>query len=223
MSESKGAMSIAEGNYNYRADVNLVLDGGQKIKQYVLRTTLDSLGVWKAKYSKNASPFKEMINSVAKEAAIIDKEVWVFAIDATQPADIFIAVSIAKNYFKVSAKDIIGDVYVKNLNTEQESEMEGQRQARVQANKKLYANVSSALVEAAKRLGVSGSINFWIFSNNMNPKIPKQDLHDALLKDGSASSVTTDDKTKHIFFVGSNDGLDVQKFKTNLHLATLKI
>lgn len=50
MSESQGAMSIAEGNYDYRVDVNLVLDGGQKVKKYILRTTLDSISVWKAKY-----------------------------------------------------------------------------------------------------------------------------------------------------------------------------
>ncbi len=102
-----------------------------------------------------------------------------------------------------------------------ENEME--TQARVLANKKLYSTVTTALVEAAKKLGVSGSVNFWVFSNNINPKLPKQDLHDALLKDGSASSVTTDDKTKHVFFVGSNDGMAEQKIKTNLHLATLKV
>lgn len=95
--------------------------------------------------------------------------------------------------------------------------------ARVQANKKLYSSVTAALVDAAKNLGVSGSINFRVFSNNLNPKIPKQDLHDALLKDGGASTVTTDDTTKHVFFVGSNDGMAEQKIKTNLHLATLKI
>ncbi|HVL01399.1 MAG TPA: hypothetical protein VM553_16395 [Dongiaceae bacterium] len=214
-------MSIAEGNYEYRADVNLVLDGGQRIKRYVLRTTLDSLGIWKAKYLKNASPFKEIINGVTKEAAVIDREVWVFGIDATNATDIYLAVTIAANYFKVSAKEIIGDVYTKNLNAERENEME--MKALVQANRKLYGTVSSALTDAAKRLGVTGSINFWIFSNNLNPKIPKQDLHDALLGGGSATSVTTDEKTKHVFVVGSNDGTAEQRFKTHLHLATLKV
>jgi hypothetical protein len=38
---TEGAMSIAEGNYGYRVDVNLVLDGGNKIRKNVLRTTLD--------------------------------------------------------------------------------------------------------------------------------------------------------------------------------------
>ena len=221
MNESVGAMSIAEGNYEYRVNVNLILDGGQKIKKHVLRTTLDSLSVWKSKYVKNASPFEKVINGVTKDAAIIDKEVWVFNIDATRAEDIVIAVTIAKSYFKVSAKDIIGDVYVKNLNTERENEMEAQ--AKVRANKKLYSSTSIALSEAAKKLGVSGSINLWVFSNNLNPKIPKDDLHEALLKDGTASSVTTDDKTKHVFFVGSNDGTTELKIKTNLHLATLRI
>jgi len=221
MTNPKGAMSIAEGSYDYRVDVNLVLDSGKKIKKYVLRTTLDSLSVWKSKYSKNSSAFKELINGITKDAAIIDGEVWVFSIDATNPADIFIAVSIAKNYFKVKAEDIIGDVYVKNLNAERENEME--RQALVRANKTLYSSVCQALVQAAKNLGVSGTINFWIFSNNVNPKIPKQDLHEALLTDGKATSVTTDDNSKHVFVVGSNDGTVEQKIKTNLHLATLKI
>lgn len=221
MNESIGAMAIAEGNYDYRVNVNLVLDGGQRIKKYVLRTTLDSFGVWKAKYAKNSAPFNDLINGVSKDAAIIDKEVWVFGIDATRSDDIIIAVTIAKNYFNVSAKDIIGDVYVKNLNVECENQMEAQ--ARVLANKSLYSGVSKALADAAKKLGVNGDINLWVFSNNANPKIPKQELHNALLKDGSATVVTTDDTTKHVFYVGSNDGTTELKIKTNLHLATLKI
>jgi hypothetical protein len=220
MTESKGVMTIAEGIYDYRVDVNLVLDGGRRIKKYVLRTTLISLGVWKSKYAKNVSPFEKIIGGVSKAAAVIDGEVWVFGIDATVSGDIVIAVTIAKDYFKVGAKDIIGDVYVKNLNVERDNEMEAQ--AKILGNKSLYSAVSKALVDAAKKLGISGSVNFWVFSNNMNPKIPKQDLHDAL-KGGSATSVTTDDSTKHIFFVGSNDGLEDRKIKTNLHLATLKI
>lgn len=217
----EGAMSIGEGNYDYKVDVNLVLDGGDKVRKHVLRTTLDSLGIWKSKYAKNSSPFKEYINGVSKEAAIIDNEVWVFGVDATKSVDIFTAVSIAKNYFNVSAQDIIGNVYAKNLNAERENEME--LQALVKANKRLYSNVTHALVDAAKKLGVSGTIDFWIFSNNVNPKIKKGDLHDALLTEGTASSVVTDDKTRHVFLVGSNDGLFENKFKTNLHLAKLKI
>jgi hypothetical protein len=130
-------------------------------------------------------------------------------------------VSIAKNYFRVAASDIIGNVYIKNINAERENEME--QQALVRANKKLYSSVTHALVDAARKLGVSGIINFWIFSNNVNSKIKKQDLHDTLLKEGKAESVTTDEKAKHIFMVGSNDGTTENRFKTNLHLAKLKI
>lgn len=143
-----------------------------------------------------------------------------FDIDATNSGDIFTAVSIAKRYFKVSAKELIGDVYVKNLNAERENEME--LQALVRANKTLYSKVCNALVDAARKLGVSGGVNFWIFSNNVNQKIPKEELHKALTE-GGASSVTTDDNTKHAFFVGSNDGASERKFKTNIHLAKLKI
>lgn len=62
------------------------------------------------------------------------------------------------------------------------------------------------MIEAEKRLGVLDNINFWIFSNNKNPKIPKSDLHAALLKAGNADSVKADGVTKHIFTIGSNDG-----------------
>ncbi len=220
MSTSQGAMSIAEGNYDHRADVNLVLNGGQKIKKYILRTTLDSIGVWKAKHPKNASPFADTINGMSKFAAVVDNEVWVFGIDSTNSADIVIAVTIAKRHFNVSAKEFIGEVYVKNLNAERENEMT--LEALVSANKTLYSKVCTALVDAARKLGVSGQVNFWVYSNNINQKIPKQQLHEAL-KDGGAASITTDDTTKIAFLVGSNDGKSERKFKTNLHLATLKI
>ncbi len=71
-------------------------------------------------------------------------------------------------------------------------------------------------------LGVNGVLNFWILSNIKNHKIPKQDLHEAL-KNGGASSVQSEDKINHRFKVGSNDGLRALPFKSNLHLATLKI
>lgn len=151
---------------------------------------------------------------------MVDKEVWVFDIDATSSSDIFTAVSIAKQHFQISAKELISDVYVKNLNAERENEME--LQALMRANKTLYAMVCNALVDAARKLGVGGDVNFWIFSNNVNPKIPKDQLHEAL-KEGGASSVVSDDNTRHVFMVGSNDGTSERKFKTNLHLATLKI
>lgn len=220
MSESQGAMSIAEGNFDYRVDVNLVLDGGQKVKKYILRTTLDSISVWKAKYPKNSSPFTEVIGGISKYAAVVDNEVWVFGIDSTNSSDIFTAVTIATRYFQVSAQQLIGEVYVKNLNAERENEME--LQALVRANKTLYSKVCSALVDAARKLGVSGDVNFWIFSNNVNQKIPKEQLHEALT-DGGATAITTDDTTKHVFLVGSNDGTSERKFKTHLHLAKLKI
>jgi len=58
-----------------------------------------------------------------------------------------------------------------------------------------------------------------VFSSNLNHKIPKDDLHDAL-KIGGASGVKTDDHVYDIWS-GSNDGIRQQRFKTNLHLATI--
>lgn len=122
--------------------MNLIHDGGSNIKKNVLRASLDSLGVWKAKFAKNAAPFKERIGGISKEAAIIDGKVWVFSIHSTISADLFTAVSIPKNYYKVSAKDIIG-VYVKNLNAERENEME--QEALIKVHKQLYSSGTTAI------------------------------------------------------------------------------
>jgi len=220
MDMSKGAMSIAEGNHKYKTDVSLVLNGKRVGRQCVLRTSLDQLGVWKAKYVNTAmSPFEAHIKTVVKDAAIIDKEVWVFGIDSTRPQDIVLAVEIAMRYYNVRADEILSDVYVKNLNVEQENTMGSQ--AVVSANKKLYSGVCKALTEAARTLSIKGALNLWVISSNINQKIPKDDLH-VSLKSGGATSVTTDD-APHAFISGSNDGLFKAKFKTNLHLAELSI
>lgn len=155
-----------------------------------------------------------------KEAAIIDREVWVFGVDATKANDIFTSVKIGMDYSKVSANEILADVYVKNLNAEGEKSM--LHQALVDVNKKLYADVCRAIREAAKLLGCSNLLHFWVFSNNANHKIPKDELHQALKK-GGANSVVTDDDTKHAFHVGDNFGGPGPRFKTNLHLAKLNI
>lgn len=76
-------------------------------------------------------------------------------------------------------------------------------------------------MNAARILGVRSIINFWIFSNSKNPKIPQSDLHEAL-SEGGADSVQTDDTVTHKLMVGSNDGLRAQRIKTHLHLATLR-
>ena len=221
MINRQGAMAIAEGSNDYKVDCSLLLNNGSQKKDFVLRTTFDSLSVWKAKHNVPLSPFKGSEGMVTKEAALIDNEIWVFGINATSAEDVVLAVKIGMKYYKVKAKEIIGDVYVKNLNTEHEKGMGDQ--ARVNANKDLYSGVCKALIGAAKLLGVQGEINFWVLSNNKNPKIPKEELHNAL-KSGGAESTVTDDKTKHAFFVARNDGSSPGfKIKTNLHLAKLKI
>ena len=220
MNRSKGALTLAEGRYDYKVDVSIILNNGLAKKDLVVRTCLDQYSVWKAKYAKAGSPFKAFIKGTMKEAAIIDREVWVFGVDATKSNDIFTSVKIGMNYFNVSADEILGDVYVKNLNAERENAM--LRQALVDANKNLYSEVCRAIREAAKLLGCRNALNFWAFSNSANPKIPKEELHKAL-KQGGAESVVTDDETKHVFNVGDNFGGPGQRFKTHLHLAKLKV
>lgn len=220
MNDPKGALTLAEGRYDYKVDVSIILNNGRAKKDFVVRTCLDQYSVWKAKYAKGGSPFKAFIKGTIKEAAIVDREVWVFGVDATSSNDIFISVKIGMDYFKVSADAILADVYVKNLNAEDENAM--LRQALVGANKKLYTNVCQAIRDAAKLLGCHNSLNFWAFSSNVNPKIPKSELHHAL-NGGGAESVVTDDESKHVFHVGDNFGGPGQRLKTHLHLAKLKV
>jgi hypothetical protein len=220
MDAINGALTIAEGDVQYKTDVSLAFGGSRIEKRFVLRTSLDSLSVWKAKYvTTNMSPFDAKLKTIVKEAAIIDKEVWVFGIDSTKPTDIVAAIEIAKRWYKVGADKLISDVYVKNLNAEQENPMG--EQALVNANKELYSGVCAALVEAARLLGVKDTLNLWVISANVNPKIPAADLHDAL-RQGGAKSVETD-PYPHKYISGSNDGQLRRSFKTNLHLAKLSI
>jgi hypothetical protein len=134
--KAKGAMTLGEGKYDYRVDVDIIFNNGFNKKDFVLRTCLDQYSVWKAKHSKGSSPFKAFIKGAMREASIVDREVWVFGINATNTHDIVSAVNIGTNYFKVNPEDIIGDIYVKNLNTEFESGMN--HQVLVEANKSLY-------------------------------------------------------------------------------------
>lgn len=209
-------MTVAEGDVKFKTDVSLAFGGSKVDKQYVLRTSLDPLSVWKAKYVKTAvSPFAAHLKTIIKEAAIIDKEVWVFGIDSTKAQHIVTAVQTACNWYKVSPDKFLADVYVKNLNAERDTLMGNQ--ALIDANKKLYAGVSKALVEAARMLNVRGSLNLWVISSVINHKIPKDDLHDSL-KSGGANSVELD-PTPHIYTSVSNDGQTRARVNTNLHLA----
>ena len=213
-----GATTIAEGDVKYKTDASLII-GGRNERSCVLRTTLDTMDIWKSKYVKTPrSPFEAKIKTVTKEAAIIDGEVWVFNINATLPPDLVAAVEIACRFYKVKPDDIFENIYVKNLNAEREHEMAAK--ALIQANKNLYTKTCEALLTAARSLNIRKSLNFYVFSNKANFKIPHGDLRDALTK-GGAISVTTDDK-KHEYTSGSNDGKRILKMFTHLHLATLQ-
>lgn len=139
--------------------------------------------------------------------------------DGTKVNDIVSAVKIGMHCYQLAAQDLLSDVYVKNMNVEHESGFT--KADLVRANKKLYTETCEAVLEAARILGVRDMLNFWVFSNNRNPKILQSDLHDALAT-GGAESVQTDDTVTHKLMVGSNDGLRAQRIKTHLHMATLR-
>lgn len=215
----KGALSLAECRPAYKVDCTLLLQNKREKRDFILRTSLDSIAVWKTKNNTPASPYQDTIDAATKDAAIIDNEVWVFGVDATNTQDVFTAVKIGMKYHKAKATDIIGDVYVKNLNAENQQHFS--KHDLIIENKKLYSGVCGAVTGAAKLLGVQGLINFYVISSNINPKIPKEALHEAL-KSGGAETVETDENKLNIAS-GPNNGNDGIIIKQNLHLATLRV
>ncbi len=164
------------------------------------------------------SPFKDRTASVTKEASIIDKEVWVFGVNATSVQDIVNAVKLASRYYDIKPSAILNDIYAKNLNVDRENDLANE--VLIRANKDLYSSVCKALVDAAKLLGISNQLNFYVFSKSNNPKIPQPDLV-GTLKAGGASSVATDDHKPRVA-VGNNLGTCSMQQLTNFHLAKLK-
>ena len=221
MSSVKGAMTLAEGRSTFRTDVDLAFGGARDVKDFVLRTTLDDIGIWKAKHDVSISGFRVKEVSPQKWAASIEKDYWVFGIDATRADDICAAVKIGMMCYSTSAQTLLENIYVRNLNAENENSMA--RDALVRANHKLYEDTCKAITGAARMLGVQGEINFYVFSNNKNPKIPKDNLHMAL-RDGGADSVHTDEHGKYKYDVASNDGRQIfQNLISHMHLARFRI
>lgn len=217
---NSGAISFAEGRVDFRTDVSVVLNNGVRERDYVVRTCLQSLADWRSRYHNVGTPFRDRIAGTTKDAFTIGNEIWIFDIDATKADDICVAVQIGMGHYKVRAEDIIGNVYVKNLNVENEIDMVSE--ALIAANKELYMKVCRAIIEAARRLGCENTINFWVFSNSKNPKIPREHLHEAL-EEGGATEIETDEQTRHIVPVGSNDGtLSIPRYLAHIHVARLR-
>lgn len=220
MDNRKGAVTLAEGHPDYRTHANIAFGNVFLKKDYILRTTLDDMTVWKTKHRVNMAGFKDKTVSPQKWAARIEKDYWVFGVDATKPQDIVAAVKIGVISYGVRAADLLSDIYVKNLNAEDEKGYA--RDALIRDNQKLYEKVANAVVQASKLLGVQGIVNFHVFSNSVNHKIPKANLHMAL-KDAGAESVETD-SNRYTMSVGSNDGKRVfEDMVTHMHLAKFRV
>lgn len=220
MTKLKGALTIAEGHPDFKTDADIVFNNGRDKKDFILRTTCDDIGVWKSKHGVSISAFKAKGVAPQKWAAKIENDYWVFGIDATKADDIFAAVKIGMACYDAKASDLISDIYLKNLNIENDNQIGVD--VRIKANQKLYEGVCKAITQAAKLLGVQVIVNFYVFSNIKNFKIPKENLHEAL-KNGGADSVETDN-TSHKFSVGSNDGKRVfENLISHMHLAKFKI
>lgn len=221
MLKRKSALTLAEGSPSYKTDVNVVFRNERDKKDFVLRTTLDEIGIWRTKHGVAMSGFKVKGISPNKWAAVIEKEYWVFGINCTKAEDIVAAVKIGMQAYNVKAGDLLSSIYIKNLNVEHENQMTPE--VRIKENQKLYEGVCGAVIQAAKLLGVQGSIDFHVFSNKKNHKIPKENLHMAL-RNGGAETVETDEKTKYIYSVASNDGKEVfDGLISHLHLAKIKV
>ncbi len=68
-----GATALAEGGRKFKVDVDLIFNYLKTTdRKYILRTVLDDLGIWKAKYSEvNVSPQGARHENQGKEYAII--------------------------------------------------------------------------------------------------------------------------------------------------------
>lgn len=139
-----------------------------------------------------------------------------YDINSTLSSDIIAAVRIAAEWYHISPEAFMRNIYVKNLNVENEQQHRNSPGALVQANQNLYTGVGLAIKEAAIALGVSGDIDFWVMSNNVNPKIPRADLHQALRDSGAKTGVG---KRRYQYRSGSNDGTGERMLITHLHLA----
>lgn len=213
---SQGAMTLAEGSHksDFKTNACLILNGTEE-RKYILRTTFDPLSVWKSKYSAGTSPFEARINGAIREAAIIDGEIWVFGVDATVSKHIIDAVTIASQHYKIREEEILKNIYIKNMNAENEADFS--LDFLVRLNKKLYKSTAEAIREACRYFGVTDNVQVHIYSHNRNPKIPQRDLHEAL-DSGGSSHVQTDPR-RFEFTSGDNLGKASLSIKTNMHVA----
>lgn len=217
------AMTVAEGHPLYKTDVSIVLSSGKnKSKTYVLRTTLDSYKKWRLKYM-GIKAF-DISSKKPGEVKLIDKEVWVFNVDATKAEDIITAVEIAVAYYRaqgatLTAKDIMGNVYVKSLNIENEGETGLQSRGEiVKANKALYKNVALSVKAAGQHFNFTNVV-FRAFNSANNTKLSCTDLRLAMVEAGAKSAVTNNEVYRVIS--GDNDGIEPVEHDVNLTIAVL--
>ncbi|WLQ16209.1 hypothetical protein O5O45_09810 [Hahella aquimaris] len=219
MKRHRGALTLAEGRYDYKTRVSLALDNDIQEKDAVVRTCLHSFEEWRATHHDYCYvfPFIAWIRGERVQAGIVDsREVWVFQVDAMRAQDIVQAVRVGMFFFNLTADDLLCDVYVKNLDVG--DEQGASLQDLVNANKTLYEKTGVALREAAVALAYGGELNFWIYSHNNNPRIPQKALHEAVSNAG-ATSVMTDSVKTHWTRVGNNQGDPGQLCKSDLHRA----
>ncbi|AZZ92359.1 hypothetical protein EUZ85_17175 [Hahella sp. KA22] len=219
MKKPRGALTLAEGRYDYKTNVSLALDNDIQEKDVMVRTCLHSFEEWRATHHDYSYvfPFIAWIRGEGVQAGIVDsREVWVFQVDATRTQDIIQAVRVGMFFFNLTADDLLRDVYVKNLDVG--DELGASAPALVNANRTLYENTGVALREAAGALGCGGDLNFWIYSHNNNPRMPQNALHEAVSSAG-ARSIVTDSVKAHWARVGNNQGDPGPLCKSDLHRA----
>ena len=77
-------MTLAEGHPDFRTDADIMFNNGRDKRKFVLRTTRDDIAIWKNKHHVSLSGFKVKSVSPHKWAALIEKDYWVFGVDATK-------------------------------------------------------------------------------------------------------------------------------------------
>jgi len=216
------AMTVAEGDAEYKTDVSVVINNGKK---YVLRTSLDRFETWHLKYSHviACDITFEGAHPKPNQVKLIDGEIWVFDTDATNAENIIQAVNIALTKLGgggLRPSEILGNVYIKNLNIEGEQDLIDAGGDVVAANRALYTAVCLAFRVAAEHFNLH-QLNFMVFSHDLNHKLPHAALRAALLAAGATDIVS--DPKKYRVISGSNDGEGVLPHNTNLTIAVIPV
>ncbi len=227
--------TVAEGSFlpNLLTNTNLIIKNETLIevpRKLVLRTCFDPIEVWRAKHNfpqlhtESTSGVFKGESKTEKWFAEINNDLWFFGIDGTNPDDIITSVQGLMHYthsrmgFTMTPGEILGEVYIKNLNAERESDLSNIDL--IKQNKQLYEATFMSVVDAAKALNVLHDLDIYVYSNNRNPKISGGDILDAMNQADATRAFTYSKRIKQQSQSNDATAVTPANMVTNLHMGT---